>query len=245
MDEARRLAYLNAMGIDCYVRREPRPAVAAAIVEQRSASVVPDAPSKMSKLKSDLAETLPGKTAVSKRRDVSVASASEADSLAKETELERAAEQLRFSLQYYRISERFVVINEVPYLGNERTGKEVNSLLRAILRALGQDLAELPSAARFNWPLNPDDDASQTLAAEAYQALQGFMGKRLHANGNDLVLVFGSQCEDLFASSGLAQLLAESSKRLVHTHSLDAMLQVPVLKRSVWETIRVLPELIE
>jgi hypothetical protein len=110
---------------------------------------------------------------------------------------------------------------------------------------LGQDLAELPPAARFNWPLNPDDDASQALVSDAYQALQGFMGKRLHTSGNDIVLVFGSQCEDLFASSGLAQLLAESSRRVLHTHSLDAMLQVPVLKRSVWEAIRVLPELLE
>ena len=250
MDEVRRLAYLSAMGIDCYVRREFRPETPIPVADQTfeavtRESVGKNAQSSVSKLKSRRSETLVLEPVVQKNQPAPLESLETPSDQSHETEPDNEAGQLRFSLQVYRISEKLVVINEVPYLGLARTGKEVSNLLTAILRALGQELAELPTATRFNWPLSTDDDASRRREPEACQALEGFMVKRLDENFFDVVVVFGSQCEALFASSGVGQLLAESSNRVIHTHSLDAMLQVPTLKRSVWESIRVIPTLLE
>jgi|GEM_PF-3808046 len=250
MDEVRRLAYLSAMGIDCYVRREFQPLAPIPDADQlpdsvKQESVVADEVITVSKLKTRLTETLEAQPEPQSDVQLQPEPIETPPLLAQEPALETGGEQLRFSLQFYRISEKFIVINEVPYFGLSRTEKEVNTLLGAILRALGQEVTDLANAARFNWPLSADDDASGLRAPEAYQALQGFLGKRLDANFYDVIVVFGSQCEDLFASSGVGQLLAESSNRVIFTHSLDALLKVPVLKRSVWEAIRVVPKLLK
>ena len=198
----------------------------------------------VSELKNRLAQTLHDRPALQNDEKAQSTTVQSAPAQIEEAEGEDGREQLRFSLQFYRIAENLAVINEVPYLGSSSTEKEMNNLLGAILRALGMELAELPAAARFNWPLSADEDASLLLAADAYQALEGFLGKRLGTNFYDVVVVFGSQCEELFANSSVSQLLGESSNQVIHTHSLDAMLKVPMLKRSVWESIRVIPKLL-
>jgi hypothetical protein len=244
MDEARRLAYLSAMGIDCYVLRESRPAVtnlpddplpepdaplpeqsaAPAVVEEQRSRLVATLAPPVETRKQAKADTPQG-TRVTAGQDSETGSDVDAE--------------LRFSLQFYRVSEQLAVINEVPFLHSSRSEKEVTNLLQAILRALGQEITELPAVARFNWPLSADDNASDRRASEAYQALTGFMRKRLGSSFYDVVVVFGNQCEVLFDSSGVGPLLEESSNRVIHTHSLDNIVQVPALKQSVWESIRV------
>ncbi len=152
--------------------------------------------------------------------------------------------ELRFSVQFYRISEKLAIINEVPFLRSSSNEQDLNKLLTAILRALGQEFGESPNSVRFNWPLGADDDASSRRASEAFQALSGFMRKRLGSDSYKVILVFGNQCEELFDKSGVGDLLTETSERLIHTHSLDAILRVPSLKRSVWDSIRVIPALL-
>jgi hypothetical protein len=254
MDEARRLAYLSAMGIDCYVLRESRPVVAdlpdKPLPEPDKPLPEPDKPLPdqsaepvaVGQQRSILASTLT--TAPETQTQESTDAPQESrDATVQGNEADADAE-LRFSLQFYRVSEQLAVINEIPFLQAGRSENEVNNLLQAILRALGLELTELPPAVRFNWPLGSDDDASERRASEAYQALSGFMRKRLGSNFYDVVVVFGNQCEVLFDDSGVDELLEESSNRVIHTHSLDNILQVPALKQSVWESIRVITELL-
>lgn len=148
-------------------------------------------------------------------------------------------EQLRFSLQFHPVTATIAVISEIPFLGNERIHQGTGKLLLAILRALNLPIAELPRPDRFNWPLAADDDASAGRAPEAGQALQGFLRKRLETGAYQQVLVFGDRFRTLFAAAGVDEQLAGTGVRVIHTHSLGAMLQVPALKRTVWEQVRV------
>lgn len=269
MDETRRLAYLSVMGIDCYLQRESRPVASVGLVD------APAVDREADKEQSPARHSLPGlqdpadanqrpeedpsqnevpeEKQAQKREKRSEASSESRPESRSETRPEAGQQKaaaknaiapLRFSLQYYRISEQLAVINEVPYLGSARPENEVQNLLAAILRAIGQDI-DLPGPDRFNWPLSADDDASGRRAPEAYQALQGFLRKRLRNNTMRVVVVFGNQLEDLFASSGVDQQLNAVCGQIIHTHSLDAMLKVPALKRSVWDSVRAIPELLQ
>ena len=117
-------------------------------------------------------------------------------------------------------------------------------MLQAIGRALGLELEVVPGPDRFNWPLAADDNAAAERAPEAYQALQGFLRKRLDARGYRVLLVFGNQCRALFEAAEIDR-FTPAGASIIHTHSLGAMLQVPALKKTVWEDIRIVPELLK
>jgi hypothetical protein len=153
---------------------------------------------------------------------------------------EASVDTLRISLSFYRVNSRLAVVTETPFLGSERQTARREALLLSILRALDLQDIELSSPARFRWPLAEDDaqHASGGVAA-AQQTLAGFLHKRLEGGSQELLIVFGERCEALFASGGpVAESAALSRLRVLHCSSLDAMLQVPALKRAVWNLLK-------
>ncbi len=242
MNEARRLAYLRAMGIDCYVRRDLRAVVSG------PADASTSGPTMVAPGYSPV-NTLAGSHPRAAMSDFNTRpwaaagpSVPETDFRVAEADSETEVEQLRFSLHFYPISAHLAVISEIPFAGNERIQKGTKRLLAAILRALDTAVAELPNPDRFNWPLAADDDASAVRAAEAYQALGGFLRKRLEKQEFRVMLVFGDRCRSWFSEAGIESLVEAAETRVVHTHSLGAMMQVPALKQIVWQDVRAVSE---
>jgi len=251
MEEVRRLAYLNAMGIDSYVSRQPLPGAKPSWVPEPSAeedrhAEMPDTDSTMSMGHRGSAVTSPetGRHPVEQPGEEGTGQ-SDGDGIpVSEDSVPEDIGQLRFSLTFYPINDRLAVINEVPFSAANRTRQKTGALLLAILRALDIPLTEMPRAERFNWPLTAEDDASEARAGEAYQALAGFLRRRLESTGYRVLLVFAAQLQSLFDSGGIAGLLSSHQIVVIHTESLDAMLQVPALKKSVWQDIRGVPPLL-
>jgi len=262
MNQARRLAYLRAMGIDSYVRRElmaaPGHAAESArepdlskepqqpvglVVTAATAVKVENRPAPARQLREALSGLQPPVPVGSagdppaNRGDASPAISHAPDDSA-------MVGSLRFSLRFMRINDRLSVIDEIPFADSERRESRTNELLLAILRALGIDAPSSLSAQRFNWPLTRGEEDTATQAVEAYQALTGFLRRQLADNHCRVLLVFASQLEDVFTRAGIDTLLEAADTRVIHVDSLAALLQVPGMKRSVWEAVRGIPDLL-
>lgn len=262
MNQARRLAYLRAMGIDSYVRRElmaapghatesasepdlspePQQPVGSAVTTA-AAVKVENRPSPASELREALSGRQP---------PAPVGSAGDPPDNRGEVspELTHAPGDsgmvgpLRFSLRFMPINDRLSVIDEIPFADNERREGRTNELLQAILRALGIETPSPLSAQRFNWPLTRGDEGTATQVEEAYQALTGFLRRQLAGDNCRVLLVFAGQLEKVFNAAGIDALLAAADTRVIHVDSLAALLQVPGMKRRVWEAVRGIPDLL-
>lgn len=262
MNELRRLAYLRAMGIDCYVRLSR--AVLAEVDEADNSSVNSELEPGQLAGRSALSVLVPNvaRPAASALEAMGVSVApvaptqADTDPRSKSpiptrppTPLDPATDnepqQLRFSLQFYPATEKLALISEIPFMGNERIANGTARLLLAILHALDVETEQAPKPDRFNWPLGLEDDAAVSRSPEAFQALQGFLRKRLESAAFSVIVVFGNQSKALFAQAEADTLLAAGDTRVIYTHSLGAMLQVPALKRTVWEDIRGLRSLLK
>ena len=151
------------------------------------------------------------------------------------------AGEFRFSCGFYAVGRELAVICEVPYLGHDQDQPRRDALLAAILRALNLSDPQLPKAERFHWPLTAEEDAADSRIHEACQTLDGFLKKRLQQSPFRVLLVFAVQLQALLDKSGIAGKLEERNIRVIHSHSLDAMLKIPALKKAVWQDIRGLP----
>ena len=162
-----------------------------------------------------------------------------------------AEEELRFSLQYFKINDQIAVINEIPHVKSHHHSGESITLLKAILAALGIDSGQCQfEPGRFDWPITtglPRGDDEQLVARNA---LFGFIRKRQEIDKFDNLILFCARIESLIQSSesGVAAHDFESTKHGFHitvTRSLHAMLSIPLLKCSVWQDLQVLKARVE
>lgn len=236
MDETRRLAYLEAMGIDVYQRPVPAPANPTARLARPVARDTGSEryggprPGSLSARPGGSADTgIAGPVAPAALDDPRLGGWS--------------GDELRFRLQFYPLSGEFLIINEIPHQAGERNGDSARALLQAILQALQVAPEALPAPLEFSWPMPGDDDASVVRLADARDALGGFFAARLPAysagGAVNRVLVFAGPCSDLFAPGGqLRALVAGDRAEVVIAPSLGSMLQVPALKRDAWQRMR-------
>jgi len=227
MDEIRRQAYLQAMGIDTYFHPPPLSVARSTMTSVRKPRQ--DNPPGPGQNESKKSAGYPAAKGESSTTKISGAQSSDENS---------TLDELRFCLQFYQINKQVAVINEIPYLDNGRVDQSVRALLLAILKALEVELELLQEPQVFRWPLTADDDASAERLPVALLALEGFMRKRLESFCCSHLLVFAGQCGELLQNKEIrSQVFRDTTAQVTITQSLHAMLRVPVLKKQVWEDI--------
>ena len=263
MNENQRQAYLKAMGIQVYFPRRVLPGarpspdyhVSAEPLEQKQqAEVTGDSRQYRESVTIAAAEpALPepnvearaktGAEAVSETDIVLASSTPEDDTLAEE--------ELRFSLQYFKINDQIAVINEIPHVKSHHSSGESITLLKAILAALGIDSSQCQfEPGCFDWPITTDLDPGEDQQLVARKAVFGFIRKRQEIDKFDNLILFCARTEPLIQSSesGVASHDFEFTEHGFHitvTRSLHAMLSIPLLKRSVWQDLQALKARLE
>lgn len=157
------------------------------------------------------------------------------------TDTQANTESLRFNLQFYRINEQLAVVNEAPHQLRGKDNKDAVGLLKNILLALGVDQQTTSSlqADGFQWPIAEGLDAGNDPKHAAKLALQGFISQRHEQFGFDNLLLLTAQLSPMLTAAGGKQTLGdlksqESAYPVTLSHSLQAMLAHPELKREAW-----------
>ena len=163
------------------------------------------------------------------------------EALDKEGSTEEAAE-LRFSLNYYKITPTLALVNEVPHQNASNQDAQIMALMKAILLALSIDVeVSALRAENFSWPLSADLDLDSNSAELASKALSGFMQMRQHKDQFGDLLVFAARSEELILGedSSLRDFKSAcESFNLTVTKSLHSMLVHPALKKEVWQDLQ-------
>jgi len=152
---------------------------------------------------------------------------------------ESDVDELKFRLNYIRISDSIAIIDEVPYQQANKTSDASIVLLNAIMSALGVDAQ--PNTARtevFNWPLMPGISKQGNANVNAQNALSGFIAMRQQTDKFKYLIVFVAQISELLmqdkAEAERDWLAENGNYYLTITHSLHSMLAHPILKRETW-----------
>jgi len=176
---------------------------------------------------------------VSNRQETRLAPDAAAETSATDTQAN--TESLRFNLQFYRINEQLAVVNEAPHQLRGKDNKDAVGLLKNILLALGVDQQSASSlqADGFQWPIAEGLDAGSDPKHAAKLALQGFISQRHEQFGFDNLLLLTAQLSPMLTAAGGKQTLGdlkpqESAYTVTLSHSLQAMLAHPELKREAW-----------
>jgi hypothetical protein len=150
-------------------------------------------------------------------------------------------ESLRFNLQFYRINEQLAVVNEAPHQLRGKDNKNAVGLLKNILLALGADQQSASSlqADGFQWPIAEGLDAGNNPKHAAKLALQGFISQRHEQFGFRNLLLLTAQLSPIMTVAEGKQTLGDlkpegSAYTVTLSHSLQAMLAHPELKREAW-----------
>ena len=148
-------------------------------------------------------------------------------------------DELKFRLNYIRISDSIAIIDEVPYQQANKTSDSSTALLNAIMSALG--VGSQPHTARievFNWPLMPGISKQGDAIVDAQNALSGFIAMRQQTDKFKYLIVFVAQISELLmqvnAEAERDRLAENGNYYLTITHSLQSMLAHPILKRETW-----------
>ncbi len=153
--------------------------------------------------------------------------------------------ELRFSILYFSINEKLAVIDEVPHQISDHLNKESSALLRAILKALGQDVSNADLKAEpFSWPLGTGYSKKNSPAIEAGKALAGFLQMRQEIDGFDNLLILAGQLESLMLNQENTKpkhdYKSDKGYFITVTSSLHSILAVPTVKREVWQKLQML-----
>lgn len=149
---------------------------------------------------------------------------------------------LRFSLNYYKITPTLALVNEVPHQNAANQDAQIMALMKAILLALSVDVET--SALRtenFSWPLSSDLDLESGSSELAAKAVSGFLQMRQHKDQFSDLLVFAGRSEELIQgedSNSQDFKSACGSFNLTVTKSLHSMLVHPALKKEVWQDLQ-------
>lgn len=232
MNELRRMAYLDALGVDSYVSRTQLPGAAVtrrlAIVSTLSRTVpvisgnAPDMPAT-----SLLPRQLDAQTRTGSTRVARVDSEADSPPLASES-AQRAESVPRFSLIAI-VAGDWLWLEELPdtLLTTEQV-RLVQSMAQALLLNQGQraEAVTKPDVAQFNWPIHTNHQLD--LGAEAARAsVAGFVARRLEQHRCRGLVLLGQACVDHVP-------LTEMTIRSVSTASSAEILASPALKRQVW-----------
>ena len=267
MDEAQRIAYLKHMGYEQYYSRYALAGAKASVIPATiEVSHDPEGrqhlPSKTRKADS-LFRALEEKPRNGVSRRYSAIAAEEVPNRhrtrrgpaeAETGKVEARNEQmrsgeLRFSVQFIRVTAQLAVINEVPHEGGGRENQQATSLLSNLLAALGighEELAGL-TAVRFNWPIAEELGVMRDSRHAAKLALNGFIAQRHDQQGFPNLLLLTAQLVDLMSDHSEQQdmgdqKLVDAPFKLTITHSLHAMLAHSDLKREAWQHMTALRE---
>lgn len=266
MNESRRKAYLNAMGIDVYYPRVNLPGTKISplyefdleeALELPAAAGNPTIDAQESRTATEpniIRDAVKGARVESKEQSRAInendafseiapagkVAKTEATSEPKQT----ATTALRFVLRYYKITDALAVIEEYPLQQSQDSNNEALNLLRNILHALTiqpEGSAFVPE--HFNWPLLEGLSATADEATVARQALVGFIAGRQQQDGFKNLLVFAGFIDDLLigpddAGNRRDYMIPGTDYSITLTHSLQSMLSYPRLKRDVWQQLQ-------
>jgi hypothetical protein len=238
MNELRRMAYLDALGIDSYVSRIQLPGAAVtrrlAIVSERSRAVP---------VLSGISPNVPATPVPPRRPDVQASTGSvpvvrsdrEVDSLPSTRDpVQRGDSVPRFSLLAI-VAGDWLWLEELPdtLLATEQV-RLVQAMAQALLLSQGQrvEAATKPDVAQFNWPIHTNHQLD--LGVEAARAsVAGFVGRRLEQYGCRGLVLLGDSCVKRVP-------LPEMKIPSVSTASTVEILASPALKRQVWRDLQLL-----
>jgi len=214
--ELKRLAYLQAMGVDSYVSRESLPAAAVS----RRLRVVAKAP--MLAPEKPTAAVTPGLADM----DLGLDARPEAKPAPMVAEVKpTAASPESFSIAAIIVG-GWLWLEELP--GAVLASEQVQ-LITAIGRALGLPQAQ-PAVAQFDWPIhtNQQFDLGPDAAASG---LQGFVQRQLTDFDIKAVVLLGDECKTRLTAQQL------NAERLLTTVSTRNMLERCELKRQAWHDL--------
>jgi len=259
MNERKRQAYLEAMDIQTYFPRqqlpgarpspfydfpiEPSP-VAAELTEEPTAALSqgvarPDGLHAIEELRAKPAVVHEATvTQIIKPEE-----SSDQGGVVEQGDAEQQEPRLSFTLRYYRINEKLAVLDEMPGQASRELSEKSTSLLRAILKALGQsDNTANLKVEEFSWPMRSGYPMKDTPQAEAAKAISGFLQMRKETDGFSNLLVFAGQLDEVLlqfdGSNNVRDFESSKGYFITVTHSLASMLAVPTLKRDVWEQLQ-------
>lgn len=235
MNEIRRTAYLEALGIDSYVSRTQLPGAAQtqrlAIVSTRveaspaASSYAPDRGAISALLHRRTDGPPPGSDLVAQ---LAVASVSVAGDLA-----QRSTAVDRFSLTAI-VAGEWLWLEELAAPLTTAQVQLVQAMAQALflhreLRAESVVSTSRPDVAQFEWPIHTNHQLD--LGTEAARAsVAGFVGRRLEQHGCRGLVLLGRSCVKRMP-------LDELKILTVSTASSAEILAQPALKRAVWRDL--------
>jgi hypothetical protein len=246
MNELKRMAYLEALGVDCYVSRGQLPGAAPtrrlAIISGSAgaasmisgsplAGSVPRAPSGTVPASiNDLQSSLDAITS----RDKSANTPTPTPTPTREGQ-PVGASLPRFSLAAIVVGNWLWLeeLGGMP-LATEQV-RLMQSMAQALCLAQGQEAAVVaaatrPDVAQFDWPIHTNRQLD--LGEEAARAgVAGFLGRRLEQCGCQGLVVLGEPAR-------LWVLEKELNLPVMHTSSTVEMLATPALKQAVWQDLQ-------
>lgn len=243
MDELRRQAYLNAMGIQQYYPRSSLAGAKASPASHLAPSITLSTPSAALTVDSEEAarQGPPG------GNDETLLEPENEAGKEPEQEAESGGEpqaELKFELCYYKINAELAVIDEIPHHSGEKSHTHSLALLQAILLALGVDSKDCQfNPETFSWPLAAALEMKSEPALEARKALLGFIKKRQEIDRFGNLLIFAGQIDEILVhregeEEGRDYQFANCNYYVTITSSLRSMLAYPMLKRDTWHHLQ-------
>lgn len=228
MNELRRTAYLEAMGIDSYVSRRQLPGAAPTrrlVVAKRAVGAPAPTTGALARIQGQL-DTIP------RLRPESGESAGVERPSAPGERAAAASGVPRFSLSAI-VAGHWLWLEE---LGEMPLAVEQVRLIEAMAMALsgatGEDTAvalNKPEVALFDWPIHTNRQLD--LGEEAARAaVAGFVGRRLEQYRCAGLVLLGPSCAGRVP-------VEEIGVRAVRTHSSREILASPALKQQVWRDL--------
>ena len=252
MNELQRQAYMDAMGVDCYIPRLNLPGAPDSVLCEMPALVV--APENNTAVPS---ETV---TPVAKGKNGSAAAMqalmedAEPQPSRSQQSVKAVTEELvsttsanpipQFSLSIVRASNILIVDNGLPGHINPT---DYLQLLHNILFAVGAGKQQL-AIDSFIWPMvnNAQVDQSETAAR---QTLEAFLSRQVEQLQAKAVMVMGDTAINFISSEPLATGTLHTHPQwqvpVICTGSASPLLDDPSLKRAVWNDLQPLLQLLK
>lgn len=214
--ELRRLAYLQAMGVDSYVSRESLPAAAVSrrlrVVTEALAPALPIASSPIPDIVDLDLDVRRGRQAEPAQQSLA------------------AVKGVREALEPFTIAAiiagGWLWLEELPRVA---LASDQVQLISAMVRALGLPQTQ-PAVAQFDWPIHTNQQFD--LGADAASSgLQGFVQRQLTDFAITTVVLLGDECQQRLPTQ------LAIAERLLNTVSTRSMIGEPMLKRQAWRDL--------
>jgi len=214
--ELRRLAYLQAMGVDSYVSRESLPAAAVSrrlrVVTEALAPALPIASSPIPDIVDLDLDVRRGRQAEPAQQSLA------------------AVKGVREPLEPFTIAAiiagGWLWLEELPRVA---LASDQVQLISAMVRALGLPQTQ-PAVAQFDWPIHTNQQFD--LGADAASSgLQGFVQRQLTDFAITTVVLLGDECQQRLPTQ------LAIAERLLNTVSTRSMIGEPMLKRQAWRDL--------